>query len=279
MTPQGTTPSAGQQAVIDRFVAACEADPRVVAAFLGGSLAAGTADAYSDLDLYLITTDAAYEAVVAEGRTFMDQLGGPAFLEDWTVGGRHYLNFIFADGVEGELGLSPASAFDQIHAGPFRVLVDKTGILAGARFPGAVAAPDAQREVLRGLLNWFWHNLSHFTTALGRDELWAAAGALDDLRRACVDLAHLRHDFTAAPQGFEKLERVLPVAAVAPLAPTFVPLERAAMLAAGRAVLAFYLDLAPRLAAAHEIAYPADLAPLFAARLETLDLSSGKAPG
>ena len=35
------------QAVIDRFVTACQADERVVAAFLGGSYARGAADAYS----------------------------------------------------------------------------------------------------------------------------------------------------------------------------------------------------------------------------------------
>ena len=46
---------------MNRFVAACQADERVVAAFLGGSYARGTADAYSDLDLCLITTDEAYE--------------------------------------------------------------------------------------------------------------------------------------------------------------------------------------------------------------------------
>ena len=47
--------------IMNRFVAACQADERVVAAFLGGSYARGTADAYSDLDLYLITTDAMYD--------------------------------------------------------------------------------------------------------------------------------------------------------------------------------------------------------------------------
>ena len=46
--------------VISRFIAACQADERVVAAFLGGSYATGRADTYSDLDLFLITTDAAY---------------------------------------------------------------------------------------------------------------------------------------------------------------------------------------------------------------------------
>ena len=37
--------------------AACQQDDRIVAAFLGGSYVTGTADDYSDLDLYLLTTD------------------------------------------------------------------------------------------------------------------------------------------------------------------------------------------------------------------------------
>src|SRR6266699_2767360 len=49
------------QVVMNRFVEACQADERVVAAFLGGSYARGAADAYSDLDFGLITTDEAYE--------------------------------------------------------------------------------------------------------------------------------------------------------------------------------------------------------------------------
>src|SRR5690348_10743976 len=71
------------QALLDRFLAACQADQRVVAAFLGGSYAIGAADAYSDLDLGLITTDGAYEDFFAERGTFLRRLGDLAFLEDF----------------------------------------------------------------------------------------------------------------------------------------------------------------------------------------------------
>ena len=71
------------QVVIDRFVAACQADERVVAAFLGGSYARGTADAYSDVDLGLITTDAAYETFLTGREAFIRRLGEPVFLEDF----------------------------------------------------------------------------------------------------------------------------------------------------------------------------------------------------
>lgn len=70
------------QGVTNRFVAACQADERVVAAFLGGSYAKDTADAYSDLDLYLITSDEAFEDFLAGRKVFIRLLGEPLFLED-----------------------------------------------------------------------------------------------------------------------------------------------------------------------------------------------------
>ncbi len=81
------------QVAIDRFVAACQADERVVAAFLGGSYARGTADAYSDLDLYLITTDEAHEDFFAGREAFMRLLGEPVFLEDFGIPNILYLHF------------------------------------------------------------------------------------------------------------------------------------------------------------------------------------------
>ena len=62
---QANFPS-NHQLIVDRFLAACQADAHIVAAFLGGSYANGTADAHSDLDLYLITTDEAYAEFLAE---------------------------------------------------------------------------------------------------------------------------------------------------------------------------------------------------------------------
>jgi predicted nucleotidyltransferase len=60
MASPATQLAPNHQAFIDRFVAACQADERVVAAFLGGSYAKGTADAHSDIDLCVLTPDASF---------------------------------------------------------------------------------------------------------------------------------------------------------------------------------------------------------------------------
>ncbi|WP_374688019.1 aminoglycoside 6-adenylyltransferase, partial [Promineifilum sp.] len=218
---------------LDRFVAVCRADERVVAAALHGSHARGAADPYSDLDLGVITTDAAYEGFVAGREAFVRQLGEPLFLEDFDL--PDTLFFILADGTEGELVIGRESRFYETDGGPFRVLVDKAGILAGTVFSRAHPAPAERAETLRQLVVWFWHDLSHFITALGRGQLWWAAGQLEVLRRYGVNLARLRHDFTDSDVGEEayfKVERALPAELLSPLATTFVPLERDALLRA-----------------------------------------------
>lgn len=107
------------QTIVDRFVEICQTDGRIVAAFLGGSYATAAADAHSDLDLYLITTDAAYEEFLAEREAFVRGLGEPLFLEDW---GTPYCSFcIFADGTECELWIGQERRFTHIHGGAYTV--------------------------------------------------------------------------------------------------------------------------------------------------------------
>jgi predicted nucleotidyltransferase len=259
------------QIVMNRFVAAGQTDERVVAAFLGGSYARDAADAYSDLDLYLITTDEAYDDFTASREAFIRRLGEPVFLEDYHGGGADFVFFTFPDGTEVELGLGRESHFTHIHSGPYSILLDKKGVLAGAVFPPYEVAQTEQIETLRRLVSWFWHDLSHhFITTMARGQLWSAYGALEDLRRTCVNLARLRENFQAETEGYEKVEQALPVEQLTPLQATFCPLERDAMLQAALVIVRFYQELAPPLARAHAIPYPADLARVMSDRLEQL---------
>lgn len=261
-----------RQAVLDRFVAACQADERVVAAFLGGSYAKGTADAHSDLDLFLITTDAAYEAFCAEREAFVCRLGEPLFLEDF--GASHGLLYIFSDDTEGELWIGRESHLTHGYGDAYRVLLDKQGILADVVFPAHEADPAEQVETLRQLIMVFWHDLSHFIKAMGRGQLWFAYGELEALRHMCVNLARLRHNFADAGVGEEpyfKIEEAMPIEQLAPLQATYCPMEPEAMRQAGHIILRFYQETASSLAQTHGIPYPAELERLMVARLEQLD--------
>src|SRR5262245_11744913 len=141
--------------ILARFVAACEADPRIVAAFVYGSHAAGTADNYSDVDLGVVTTDEAYAEFLSGRGDFLRRLGEPLQLEDF--GWPSTVFFVLADGAEGELAVGRAGAFTEIASGPCRALVDRAGILTGAVFTGQASAHADRLETLRRLLSWFWH--------------------------------------------------------------------------------------------------------------------------
>ena len=254
--------------VIARFVDVCSADDRIVAAFLSGSNARGEADAYSDLDLCLIATDAAYDDVVAEREAIIGRLGEPLFLERF--GRDDIAFFILADGTEGELFFASEGGLDAIHTGPYRPLVDKTGILAGAEFPFTEPDPVDQVEELRRILHWFWHDLSHFIAALGRGQLWWAAGQLEALRAYCVNLVRIEQHVEAQDEPYEKLDHVMSTTQLDALRSTFCPMERRAMLDAASDILSFYRARAPVVAEAYGLTYPAELERLMCERFDEL---------
>lgn len=259
------------QAFLERFVKVCQSDARIAAAVLVGSYAKGKADDYSDLDLFLITTDEAYDDFLAGREAFIRRLGEPLFMEDFELPGIVFL--IFADGSEVELSHVREGEADSIFNEPFKTLLDKKNITAGAVPRARKRDRDGQQEKLRRLIYWFWHEVSHFTTALARGQLWWAHGQLGALRLYCMNLARLRKDFSdpdVGQEGYFKIENALPVEHLSALQMTFPPLEQHAMIQAAIDMINFYKELAPPLAQAHGIAYPAKLEQVMVERLEKL---------
>jgi predicted nucleotidyltransferase len=259
------------QDIVDRFIAACQADERIVAAFLGGSYAEGKADQYSDLDLYFITTDEAYETFLAERESFIRLLGKPIFLEDF--GAPHGYFVIFANEADCEIWFGRESRFHDIHGGPYRVLLDKTGILAEEVFPIHVVDQEKQIEILRQQLEWFWHDLSHFIKAMARQQLWFAYGQLEILRQICVNLARLRYNFSDAygsEEPYFKIEQVMPIEQLSPLQTTYCAMEYEPMLQAAHVICRFYQEVAPNLAKAHNLAYQTNLEQMMVRQMKEL---------
>ena len=260
-----------QQAFVDRFVKACLADDRVVAAFLGGSYAKGHADVYSDMDLCVITTDQSFENFLNTREAFLRSLGDLVFLE--TFGNPNVSFYIFGDDTEGELNFGNENRLDQIYSGEFKPLLDKKNILAEANFPPFEPSSSEQMEKLRQEIYIFWHELSHFITAMGRDQLWWARGQLEALRSKCVNLARLRHNFLDSDIGEEayfKLETVMPVEQLSCLRETFCPMEKGPMLDAVVKIVHLYQELASSLAQEHGMKYPQSLERVMVDRLQKL---------
>jgi len=265
-----------REVVLDRFVAACSADHRIVAAFLSGSAAADAADEHSDLDLYAVVPDDDIDEVVAGRERLIAQLGDALFLEDFGNDGLVFA--ILSDGTDIELHFVRESALDQVRSGPHRVLVDDHGVLAGTTFPFPEFDRATQAKELRTVVMWFWHDLSHFAAAIDRDHLWWAAGQLEALRAYCVRLARVEQGVEPMPEEpYWKLDAEMPTAPLDPIRSTYVPLERTALLDAARTLLAFFRSRARTIAEAHGLTYPEALDGLAGARLDDLD-APGAAP-
>jgi len=271
MTAQDVQLSSNHQIIADRLLAACRADDRIVAAFLIGSNAKGKADEHSDLDTYIVIKDDAFDNFDATRESFVRLLGEPAFIEDFGI--PNILFLIFPDGSEVELYYARASDLDQIFDSQYKVLLDKKAIASQIALRPRQVDQTGQKEKLRHLIQTFWHDCSHFATAMARNQLWWAHGQLDVLRAICVGLARLKNDFSdpdVEEEVYFKIENVMPVEQLAPLKDTFCPLDKDAMLRAGFVIVDLYRELATPLAQAYGITYPVALEKVMVERLRKI---------
>ena len=110
----------------------------MLAAFLGGSLAAGTARADSDVDLYVVAREEDYEALWAKRADFVRSWGEPSSLadvRDFEGLGFDMLLFVQGEQIAVELAFGHDRNLLSLHGGPYEVLVDRIGLLDGIVFP------------------------------------------------------------------------------------------------------------------------------------------------
>jgi predicted nucleotidyltransferase len=257
--------------VLEGFIKACERDERVTVALIVGSYVKGLPDKHSDLDLYVITTDDSYKDFTANRSAFIERLGEPLFMENFDQS--DFVFLIFADGSEVEISFGRESQLTKIFNEPFKALLDKKNLTSGIVPRERDSDDEEQKEKLRRLIYWFWHELSHFTTALARGQLWWAQGQLNALRLHCINLTRLQNDFSdqeIGEEGYFKIEKAIPIEQLLVLEGTYCPMEKEAMLEAALLILRFFRDLAPGLASKHGITYPERLDHVIVAKLENL---------
>lgn len=235
--------------LIEIFAAKAAADERVLALFLGGSLGAGTGDAFSDADFILVAAPPDHGALVAGARDWAGGLaelvlwktpypGLPLFCavtENW---GRFDLTVTVPGAVRG--------AKDRL-----KPLVDKAGVWDG--LPESLPPrPPAPGEI-EALVEETLRILGLLPVAVGRAEFVVAATGVGLLRDQLIALMVAE---TAPPvkPGALGLKRVLPPKDLAILetAPVVAP-TRESVTAASLAYAALFLprarDLAERIGA------------------------------
>lgn len=271
MDDQATLLHPNHQTVFEKFVSACQADGRVMAALLVGSYVKGKADAHSDLDLYVITTDEVYDDFIEERAAFIQQLGEPLFMEDFGLPGIVFL--IFPNGAEVEISFGRESQLSQIANEPYKVLLDKQNVTSSIIARERQVDYEEQREKLRRLIYWFWHELSHFITAMERSQFWWAHGQLGALRLYCINISRLQNNFSdqeVGNEGYFKIEQAIPVEQLSALKATYCQMEASAMLESADIIVRFFRDIAIGLATTHGITYPERLDKVMFERLKRL---------
>src|SRR5262245_29120232 len=109
---------------IARFRAYCEDDPLVLAAFLGGSFAAGRAREDSDVDVYVISAEEAYRQLWERRLDFVRPMGDAELVEDhrnFEGLGFDLVHFELVGGVTGEVAYAHTGNFMATHGGPHEV--------------------------------------------------------------------------------------------------------------------------------------------------------------
>jgi predicted nucleotidyltransferase len=232
--------------LLERAFARFREDARAVGLAVGGSLAHGGADFYSDVDLYVVVRDGAFGEVFAERRSVAEAVGSPLFgfdvdpvpggSTDHVVVYKGPVKFDFMYLRDSDLEPHPKWA-------GCAVLKDTDGRV------GAVVArseelgpPRPSAEGLSELNQKFWTWCWYAFGKIERGELWEALDGLHSIRTlALVPLL----DWAAERphEGYRRLERKAGPEEASRLSPTVAPLRPRALYGALRAEVVLFREL------------------------------------
>ena len=190
-----------------RMLELAEEDERVVAGAAVGSLAVGTGDRFSDLDLTFGIVDGVPVAQVLDAwtRTLSEELHAIE-LADLTAGPTTYRVFLLPDALQFDLSMTPATEFRP--AGPrFQLLFGETAAdepEASAPVAGRLSIPTP--AVARDIFGWGVIYALHARACIERGRVWQAEHYVDAVRDHALSLACLSRGLPAAQaRGYDDL--------------------------------------------------------------------------
>lgn len=215
-------------------------DPHVLGIFLGGSIAAESADAYSDIDLRIVVAPERHSHFVENRQEIPKQWPGFLFNE-WVRGTQHCVSH-FQPFVKIDLfyydaaNLSPSPWYRL----PIKILHDPTGIVTdlvqrseGLTF--TVTEEDVDFSISKGLA------AAHETYRRAqRGELFYAQTLLDELRHHMMQADDWLHDRTPETTVMAKFDKRASGKILTDLARSYCPCESDAILAALRSLVRCY---------------------------------------
>lgn len=167
----------GRDVLLDRIVHVLRDDPRVVAAWLTGSLAWGTADHWSDLDLHVAVADEHYSVFVAQRRHLFERIGPLALAQEIKVNTEapaHFTLLVYQGGLEVDCSLWSLSLAHRPAVS--RLLFDRAGV------PVDIVSPESPEERGREAthqLAFFWAMATVGVKCVGRGYTAGAAQTVE----------------------------------------------------------------------------------------------------
>ncbi len=219
------TPS-DRDAALARVLALLEADRRVDAAVITGSLGTSRADRWSDFDVAaIVADDESCESVASDWVTLVYREWPVAHHYETSFGTSLVRGFLTDNGLVVDLGFTPSAEFE-VWA-PVRVAFDRTGAATRA---AAAWEPWSPEPDWRGEAGFAWHDVVHACTAANRARYWQSLFYLQRVRNRTLSLASERHGHEA--DEFARVDD-LPTGERDPLVASLVgELERNVLLAA-----------------------------------------------
>jgi hypothetical protein len=197
-----------RDALREHLLRLAEEDQRVVAGAAVGSLAVGSGDRFSDLDLtFGIADDVPVADVLEEWtRALVDELDA-VHLADLEVDPTIYRVFLLPDALQFDLSLTPAAQFRP--AGPrFRLLFGETAAdepeLSAPQAPGNLSIPTP--AVAQDIFGWGVIYALHARACIERGRVWQAEHYVSAVRDHALSLGCLREGLVAVlARGYDDL--------------------------------------------------------------------------
>jgi hypothetical protein len=163
-----------QRALIERAKTVAAEDDRILAVYLVGGFAVGTADAWSDVDLQVTVRDDAVEDVAATWKDVANAIAPTAYIKPFafSTGGV----CITAEWLHFDVVFNPQSAVDPKTVEGMVPLLDKADILPTEPIP----RPDRQGAPFFPLaaVEHFLYMLGNMVSVIGRDEVIPASNGV-----------------------------------------------------------------------------------------------------
>jgi predicted nucleotidyltransferase len=190
-----------------RMLQLADEDERIAAGAAVGSLAAGTGDEFSDLDLTFAIADGVPVAEVLADwtRTLTEELDA-VLLADLEAGPTIYRVFLLPDALQFDLSMTPAVEFRA--AGPrFQLLFGSTAAgEAEARPPSQGSLFIRTPPVAQDIFGWAVIYALHARACIERGRFWQAEHYVGAVRDHALSLACLRRDLPVAhARGYDEL--------------------------------------------------------------------------